>query len=322
MLGEDDDGAGGLLDDIDDDPADSPMMKARQRASMASEDQGQSAKLALVEARVELDDLRKDLIAAQADRAAARLEQKADKELAQLAAQRNEAAVRSLRHEIEVVRETLQVGIVEAEDAAHAAMEAAKERERALHDELAQARGATEVAAVSMIQRVFNKRWTRVLQERCRSASAQAEAATAEAVKLAEELEDAQRAAQSSATRTLQRALRVKMKGAIRAASGDMKAFDAMHEERRMSDVRSLEKEQAELRSALNEARRRAAALNKSVQKLEGGHNFSVDAVRRMLTTARVAMPTTAPSFWSTADLSPSSAPASAGAAGAHGRAL
>ena len=38
-----------------------------------SDDQGQSAKLALIEARVELDELRRTLVEANADRSAARL---------------------------------------------------------------------------------------------------------------------------------------------------------------------------------------------------------------------------------------------------------
>lgn len=227
----------------------------RQRASMASDDQGQSVKLALVEARVELDELRKELVAAQTDRALARLEQKADKELAVLAAQRSEAAVRSLRSEIEVVRESLQVGIVDAEDAQYAAIEAARERERVLHEQLAAAQGAIKSEAASLIQRVFNKRWTRVLQQRCRDAVAQAEAAQAEQARLSADLEGAIRAAQASAARTFQRALRLKMKGAVRAAGGDLRAQDQMHEERRLSDVRNLEKEASQVRDRESNAR-------------------------------------------------------------------
>ena len=53
--------------DVEDSPA------PRRRMSM-SDDQGQSAKLALIEARVELDERRRTLVEANADRSAARLE--------------------------------------------------------------------------------------------------------------------------------------------------------------------------------------------------------------------------------------------------------
>ena len=236
-----------------------------------SQDQGQSHKLALVEARVELDDMRKDLVAANADRAAARLEAKCDRELATLAAKRNEALSRDLRNEVEAVRTSLQTEISNAEDAAHAAMEKSRMREAELYDELAKTRGATEAAAASMLQRVFNKRWTRVLKERCNTAQAQVDLANAEHHLLNDELESAQRALQSSTARSLQRALKRKMKGAMLAAAGNAEALQAMHEDRQLADVRQLEKEQADLRTALNESRRRAARLDKRVQQAEGG---------------------------------------------------
>ena len=76
----------------------------------------------------------------------------------------------------------------------YAAMEKARKREKDLQTELATARGAVETAAASTLQRVFNKRWTRVLQERYHTAHAQAEAAEAEHARLKDELEESQRA--------------------------------------------------------------------------------------------------------------------------------
>ena len=81
-------------------------------------------------------------------------------------AERHEKIVYDLRREIETVRESLEAAVAVAEDAAHAAMEKARKREKDLQAELATARGAVETAAASTLQRVFNKRWTRVLQER------------------------------------------------------------------------------------------------------------------------------------------------------------
>ena len=236
-----------------------------------SDDQGQSAKLALIEARVELDELRRTLVEANADRSAARLEQKAERDMTMRAAERHEKIVYDLRREIETVRESLEAEVAVAEDAAHAAMEKARKREKDLQAELATARGAVETAAASTLQRVCNKRWTRVLQERYHTAHAQAEAAEAEHARLKDELEESQRALQSSAARTLQRALMGKMGLAVRAAGGDVEAMERLKEERRLADVRQLEQEQAGLRTALNESRRRAARLEKRLQQADGG---------------------------------------------------
>ena len=203
-----------------------------------------SAQLALVEARVELDELRRSLVEAKADQSAARLEQKCEREMAARAAARHEDVVKKLRREVDAVRELLEGEVVRAEDEAHAAMEAATARERSLQAELNQARTTTETAAASTLQRVFNKRWTRVLQERYYTATARAEAAEVEHAKLKDELEESQRALQSSAARTLQRALVPKMHLAVRAAAGDSAAMDQLREERRLADVRQLEKDQ------------------------------------------------------------------------------
>ena len=248
-----------------------------------SEAQGQSAKLALVEARVELEELRKELVAANADRAAARLEQKADRELARLAAERNEASVVQLRRMVEAVRESLQVEIVRAEDAAHIATEMARKQEAAWAGELRAAREATRGLAASAIQRVFNKKLTKVLREKLHVAQARADTAGTEIQKLTEELESAQGALKSSAARTLQRANKRRMALAVRAAGGNVDALQTMHEERRLSDVRQLESEQAELRTALNESRRRAARLEKRMQQVEGGDMIIASALHQCL---------------------------------------
>ena len=76
-----------------------------------SDDQGQSAKLALIEARVELDELRRTLVEANADRSAARLEQKAERDMTMRAAERHEKIVYDLRREIETVRESLEAEV-------------------------------------------------------------------------------------------------------------------------------------------------------------------------------------------------------------------
>jgi hypothetical protein len=271
-----------LDEDVDEEVGNN--MSHRKRRLSITDDQGQSAKLALVEARVELDDLRRELVEANADRAAARLEQKCDREVASRASARHEEVMLELRKEVEAVRELLEKEVIQAEDYAHGALEVAKAREKALQSELDKVQGRTETAAASTLQRVFNKRWTRVLQERYRAASASAETADAENARLKDELEESQRALQSSAARTLQRALMPKMHIAVRAAGGDMAALEALKEERRLADVRQLEKDQAELRTALNESRRRAARLDKRLQLAESGSMIIANSIKQTLT--------------------------------------
>ena len=105
--------------------------------------------MALVEARVELDDLRRNLVEANADRTAARLEQKCERDVATRAAQRYEENVAELRKEVEAVRVLLEAEVALAEDAAHGAMEKARAREKELQEELSTARVAVETAAAS-----------------------------------------------------------------------------------------------------------------------------------------------------------------------------
>ena len=262
---------------------DVPAVHNPRRRVSISDDQGQSAKLALVEARVELDDLRLALVEANSDRSAARLEQKCEREIATRAAQRHEEVVGQLRKEVDAVRELLEGEIVRAEDATNAATEKGRAREAELQAALDASVGAIHNNAAAAIQRVFNKRYMGVLQERYRTALSQAEASEAEHARLRDELEESQRALQSSAARTLQRALMPKMHIAIRAAGGDAAALEALKEQRRLADVRQLEKEQAELRTALNESRRKAAMTNRRLQQAEGGGMIVVNAVRQIL---------------------------------------
>ena len=102
-----------------DSPLSSPAFRRKNRRVSLSDDQGQSAKLALVEARVEMDDLRRSLVEANADRSAARLEQKCDREILARATQRHEEVVSKLRKEVEAVRELLEAEVLRAEDATH-----------------------------------------------------------------------------------------------------------------------------------------------------------------------------------------------------------
>ena len=275
---EEDDGEVPLDLDVDDEK----LLSQRRRLSM-SEDQGQSAKLALVEARVELDDLRKSLVQAQAENMAAARERKIDREESEREAQRHEEVVLELRREVEAVRELLEAEVHAAEDGMFSAMERARAREKVLQSELDQARVAVESNAASTLQRRFNKRWTRELKERWRTALATAEAAEAEQQRLRDELLESQRAATAAAARTIQRALMLKMHRAVRAAGGDTASVDAMREERRNADVRQLEQEQAELRTNLNESRRRAARLEKRVQQADAGANLVGTAIRQIL---------------------------------------
>ena len=103
----------GASDEEDDDfqPLDAGVEEAppppRRRVSL-SDDQGQSAKLALVEARVELDDLRKSLVEANAERGAERLEERCERDVAARAAQRHEETVLELRRQVEAVRSLLE----------------------------------------------------------------------------------------------------------------------------------------------------------------------------------------------------------------------
>ena len=270
-----------LTADVDEGPDKSPSFN-RKRVSI-SDDQGQSAKLALVEARVELDDLRRLLVEANADRAASRLEQKCERDVAARAAQRYEETSFELRKEVDMVRELLEADLLQAEDALNIYTEKARGRQRELEAELASVRGAVDSAAASTLQRVFNKRWTRGLQERCYTATARAEQAEAEHARLKDELDESQRALQSSAARTLQRALQGKMHIAISAAGGDVAALNTLREERRLADVRQLENEQAHLRTELNESRRRAARLDKRLAQADGGAMLVANAVRQIL---------------------------------------
>ena len=175
-LSEDEENKPLTLDVDEEEEEKSPHM--RRRASI-TDDQGQSAKLALVEARVELDELRKQLVEANADRTACRLEQKCDRDVAQRAAERYEETTSMLRKEVDGVRECLEAEVVDAEDKLLLHIEKARKREKALADELALAKGAIETSAASTLQRAFNKRWMLVLKERCYTATAHAEQAEA-----------------------------------------------------------------------------------------------------------------------------------------------
>lgn len=126
----------------------------RRRLSVSDADHGASAKLALVEAKVELDEMRIQLVAAQAERATALVELKTKARLAEMAAKRNEAIVAELRGQTEAVRAALQVELTAAEETELLANEEWAAKERALRAEVEEARGAVRAAAASAIQRV------------------------------------------------------------------------------------------------------------------------------------------------------------------------
>ena len=98
-------------------------------------------------------------------------------------------------------------------------------------------------------------------------------------------LQESQRALQSSAARTLQRALQGKMHVAVAAAGGNVAALEKLKEDRRLADVRQLESTQADLRTSLNDSRRRAARLEKRLQQADGGAMLVANAFKSTLAT-------------------------------------
>ena len=62
-----------------------------------------------------------------------------------------------------------------------------------------------------------------------------------------------------------------------------MEALEQLREQRRLAGTRQLEKEQAELRMALNEMRRKAVKLEKSLLHSEGGNMLSRSAVKQAM---------------------------------------
>ncbi|KAL1503665.1 hypothetical protein AB1Y20_012138 [Prymnesium parvum] len=236
-----------------------------------------STKLQLSELKTECESLRRKQVILQAQLEAARLEAKREAHLAEQSMDASERILAEHRMEASAVQERLESELHTAQDMLEVLkMEHGLELQR-LEEKLEKSQKQTKIISATMWQRAFHHRLSRMLQERVRTLNARAEDSEKECKHVRDDLEIAQQALKNMAARTLQKAL----KSAMAATQGDVHTQARLHAERMQSEIRHMDGQMAEMRKALNEARRRCVRLQRVVSEHEEGQTVFMSVVRQ-----------------------------------------